>query len=281
MPPYLELKKNKIILKKIESLCNLLDGGIPKDGESFVKLFLEMDQKVKTVFPSVSTGALSNVHGDWYENLISVVAWNLSIDEGLDYVLLPIPKANSFNSWSLYSDRFSSYVVDLKEKVFKSTGARLITSNPDFAIINRKVFGGKVFTKIGGLEVEKLRELNNLYSSCVGLCDLDSLVGFLSVKNSMRPDRRLQICHEGSMMKSVYSHIRTREWALGVSGLKYYAATTKLTLADRNALKTVAGHTLSHVDSLPESSVDGAFSVESAGDIKKMIRKILSGGKVE
>lgn len=276
MLPYLEKNKQKITVKKIESLCELLNGALPHEDTSFTHLFKKMDTEVRASFPEVSTGALSNVHGDWYENLIAVVAWNMMVDGKCEYLLLPIPKASSFDLWSLYESKLYEYVKDLRSKVFDSTGTMLITSNPDFVILKKSAIPNLKAESISALTPKNLSMVNELYVQAGGMCGFDDLIGFLSVKTSMRPDRRLQVCHEGAMMKSVYSHIRTREWILNATGMKYFAATTKLTTADRNALRSVAGHSLAHVQGLPESSVDEAFCVDSVRQVEEMIEEILN-----
>ncbi|WP_373695840.1 Cfr10I/Bse634I family restriction endonuclease [Brunnivagina elsteri] len=39
----------------------------------------------------------------------------------------------------------------------------------------------------------------------MGKCNLKDIIGYASIKTSLRPDRRLQIPHEGSLMKAIYA----------------------------------------------------------------------------
>ncbi|WP_210498901.1 Cfr10I/Bse634I family restriction endonuclease [Vibrio crassostreae] len=275
MNTYIEKKAGKVSVKQTESLCELLRGKMPAHDDSITRLFKEMDGQIKRICPQVTSGALNNVHGNWYEQIIAAIAWEKSLQSNSDYVLLPIPNASQFDVWSLYSDKYHNYIADLRHKVIEATGSQLITSNPDFVIVRKSVLKDVESLFSGGITVESARELSATYRGCIGRCDFDDIKGFLSVKTSMRPDRRLQVCHEGAMMKSLYSHIRTREWVLNAKGLKYYAASTKLTKADKQALKSVAGHSLANVQGLPEPSVDNAFSVDSVSDIDNMVSLIL------
>jgi len=53
-------------------------------------------------------------------------------------------------------------------------------------------------------------------------------------------------------MKAIYTHLQTREWIINLKGLKYYAFSTKI--SDKNALKTVATHSITTVSSLPQAA---------------------------
>ncbi|MFB6305931.1 MAG: Cfr10I/Bse634I family restriction endonuclease, partial [Flavobacteriales bacterium] len=103
----------------------------------------------------------------------------------------------------------------------------------------------------------------SLYRNLENSCTFEDIKGYISVKISLRPDRRLQIPHEGSLMKALYVHLQTRDWILNPSGLKYYAITTELSKDDRKALETVATHSITTVNQLPEPAVDEVLEVNS------------------
>ena len=106
-------------------------------------------------------------------------------------------------------------------------------------------------------------------------CNFEQLVGYISVKTSLRPDRRLQLAHEGSLMKALYVHLQTREWIIEPAGLKYYAISRKVSNADRKALKTVATHSITTVQSKPQSAVDEVFEINSLQDISVLMNDII------
>src|SRR5262249_37999320 len=86
---------------------------------------------------------------------------------------------------------------------------------------------------------------------------------YASVKASLRPDRRLQMPHEGSLMKALYMHLQTRLWMLSPARLKYYGIATAVTDADRQALRTVSTPSIVSVQIIPEPAVDDVYEVDS------------------
>ena len=64
-------------------------------------------------------------------------------------------------------------------------------------------------------------------------------------------------------MKALYVHLQTRQWILKPNGLKYYAMATVVGPKDRDALKTVATHSITTVHSLPQAAVDEVYEVNS------------------
>ena len=63
-----------------------LTNGMPFDFYSeFTTAFGLHDRKIQKMHPKVSTGALSNSHGDWYEWTIAIEAWNLAFKNKTKY----------------------------------------------------------------------------------------------------------------------------------------------------------------------------------------------------
>ena len=106
-------------------------------------------------------------------------------------------------------------------------------------------------------------------------CELDDIKGYISVKFSLRSDRRLQMAHEGSLMKAFYTHIQTREWIINPQGIKYFAISTEIGPAGRDALKTVATHSITTVHSIPQAAVDEVFEVNTLKEANIAFRQIL------
>ncbi|MCC5846693.1 MAG: Cfr10I/Bse634I family restriction endonuclease [Verrucomicrobia bacterium] len=99
-----------------------------------------------------------------------------------------------------------------------------------------------------------------------------TIVGFAATKTSFRPDRRLQIPHEGSLMKAIYAHLVTREWELKPRGLKYLAIACKVGEPDRRALKTVATHSITTVTDLPKAAVDEVYRINSFDELNAFLQ---------
>ncbi len=177
----------------------------------------------------------------------------------------------------VYRNNLYDLIVDLRGKVEEATSAQLVTSNPDFVLVDttRLEIPAEFNQKIKHIDENAISFVNNAYKNFIGQCDFEDIVGYLSVKTSFRPDRRLQIPHEGSLMKAIYTHLQTRQWIIAPKGLKYYAMTTKVTEADRNALKTVATHSITTVHTVPQAAVDEVFQVNSLKQAEQVYQQIL------
>lgn len=257
--------KGKPQILKREALVQIRNGVLPGHNESYTGVLHDLDTNIRAVEPSVSTGALSNSHGDWYEWLLATAAWNVAAANPHHNLAVLLPNKLALDLASLYVPNLHDKIVDLKKKVEDSSTVQLISSNPDFIIIKRalaeRAFGP--ITPITSLNEADIEKLSSVYRTLSGQCEFEDIVGYLSVKTSLRPDRRLQISHEGSLMKAIYVHLQTREWIINPPGLKYFAMATIVGEPDKASLKTVATHSITTVSSTPEPAVDEVFEVNS------------------
>ncbi|PZV08602.1 MAG: restriction endonuclease [Leptolyngbya sp.] len=252
-------------IKRIEAFCSLRHGQIPNINETFRGILDSLDQAIRTECCDVTQSALNNCHGDWYEWIVACVAWNFRLTSNKKSMALLLPNISRFDVASLYTPDLYEHINDLRQKVLNSAGVQLITSNPDFVVISADSIqlGDTFNTPITEFTEDSIRKLKESYRLFIGKCSFNDIVAYLSVKSSFRPDRRLQIPHEGSLMKATYIHLQTREWIINPKGLKYYAAASKVGDADRDALKTVATHSITNVQSLPQAAVDEVFEINS------------------
>lgn len=234
----------------------------------------EAELLVRNEHNSVEASAISNVRGNWYEWILALGAREFNMLHMNSNCLLPLPNISSFDCSRLYVDRLHGYIQDLRSKVLSTSGVSLVTSNPDFVIIDRSLCDRFLVFSGSGNE-ESLLEIDRSYQNLVGKCELDKIIGFVSSKTSLRPDRRLQIAHEGSLMKALYRHLITRDWIIDASGICYYALTLSATDADRRALKTVATHSIADVGSKPQAAVDDLFCISSGYDLAEVLGRVL------
>jgi Cfr10I/Bse634I restriction endonuclease len=259
------LEGNKSQIIKDLAFCELLNGLLPAEDFSFSDLFNRMDEHIRAMDNKITREALSNVHGDWYEWLLAIAAWNFFCNHEPSNLAILLPNILQLDVATLYEGRLNDLITDLKRKVADVSEAQLITSNPDFVIIDGSLARTLLDQRgeINEITPESLSSLEQLYKRFIQKCSFDQILGYVSVKTSLRPDRRLQISHEGSLMKALYAHLQTREWITAPKGLKYYAIATSIKAADRNALKTVATHSLTTVFSLPQAAVDEVYEVNN------------------
>jgi hypothetical protein len=262
---------------KREALSQIRNGALPGPTESFKSIFEELDQAILAIEPTISREARSNAHGDWYEWLLAIEAWNLAAANATLNVPILLPNKMSLDLASLYVPNLSEKIYDLRKKVEDSSTVQLISSNPDFVILKRDLVERTIgpLVPIGNVSEVETDKLSQLYANFSGLCGFEDIVGYLSVKTSFRPDRRLQISHEGSLMKAIYVHLQTREWILNPPGLRYYAMATVVGNPDRASLRTVATHSITTVSSTPEPAVDDVFQVNDRASATAAFTTIL------
>lgn len=260
-----KIKDGKSQIIKDEAFCTLLNNQLPEPHQPLTEVLLFLAKTIKEFDPTVTKDALSNAAGDWYEWLLAVSAWNFCAENPAANLALLTPNKSQFDIASLYNEKLYNLIKDLKSKVLLSSSVQLISSNPDFVIIDRKLVDTFI-SKIEPIEIINpiaISKIEQAYKVFTGNCNFEDIIGYISVKSSLRPDRRLQIPHEGSLMKAIYTHLQTREWIMEPKGLKYYAMSTQIKPADERALRTVATHSITTVHSLPQAAVDGVFEVNS------------------
>lgn len=218
----------------------------------------------------VDPNAFNRARGAWYEWLIAAGVAEYDYIHNPNSVMLQLPNVSGFDCSRLYRPEISGYIDDLRLKVKATNGVSLITSNPDFVILT-KISNFKYPSLDRGVTVEFIEKLSASYLHFVGQCDLDEIRGYVAAKLSLRPDRRLQIPHEGSLMKALYRHIQTRQWNINAPGVKYYAIMASYNDSDENALNTVATHSIVDVSSEPQSAVDGLAAINSGQELKDFL----------
>lgn len=263
-----QIDKRGVFLRALPSL--------PPLTTRFDSLLQNLDGVAIQMHGGVSTGSLSNCHGDWFEWLLAIVGWNVSLSSGKSFVPFMIPNVKQFDSLSLYNDQLFSMVQHLRQQVRHAT-VELITSNPDFVVARRAVANGlPISGPISAITPSLLDALKSIYRDFVGRCDYGDICSYASAKTSLRPDRRLQIPHEGSLVKALHVHLQTRLWITNPPVLKYYAITARAGEADRSALRTVATHSITTVTSTPQAAVDDVFAVATLQEAWDAFDQILS-----
>jgi len=193
-------------------------------------------------------------------------------------VAIRLPNVAQFDVLSLYVANLFWYVEDLRQKLSATAGVTLITSNPDFVLISPDVPNAPALTNTPILEITQpnLDLLENIRNGYVGRCRFEDIKGYMGVKASLRPDRRLQLPHEGSLMKALYAHLQTREWIFDPPRLRYYGVSTSVGQADLDAMQTVATHSIVTVQTVPERAVDELYAVDSINDADAAFVQILA-----
>lgn len=229
----------------------------------------------------IEIGAINKCNGDWYEWFIALRSIEFFTTYQTDTLLISLPNVSAFDVISLYTSDLSNYIFDLRKKL-SLTNVNLITSNPDFCIVRlreediEKYRNELADISFNNLTIKTLDKIDSLYHNFVNYAGLDDIAGYLSVKASLRPDRRLQLAHEGSLMKALYTHLQTRTWTINPRGIRYFAASKKISEADIKGLKTVATHSIIDVKSSPQSAVDELFQINTVNELDHCLTVLLS-----
>lgn len=281
MPLLVKKDRNgKAVVDTKAAFIAAINGKIPS-GEWDYDTHLNYIQKlVQTEDTRVTAASISNCRGAWFEWMVAIDIYNHWCIEEHDLLMLPLPNIMRFDCATLYQDNVSKYIFDLRKKLKASLDIELITSNPDFVIFDTTLLSEQVERKpITVVDDEAIEFIDNLFRRFIGACGFNDIIGYMATKTSLRPDRRLQIVHEGSLTKAMYVHLQTRLWINRPRTIKYFGASLKLNDKDRRALKTVATHSITTVLSEPERAVDECFELSSrinlVNSVKEM-RKILS-----
>lgn len=267
--------KGKVIIDTKAAFIESINGVVPK-GEWNYKEHLDYIQSlVIEADPNVTSGALSNCRGTWFEWMIAIDTYNDWCLKKHQMLLLPLPNIKQFDCATLYNEKINKYIFDLRQKLKASLDIELITSNPDFVILDTSALSfGFERNPIECIDVNALLHIDSLFRDFVGKCGFNDIVGYMATKTSLRPDRRLQIVHEGSLAKALYVHLQTRLWIDKPRALRYFGASLQLNEKDKRALKTVATHSITTVLSEPVKAVDECFELTDRVKLLESIQKM-------
>lgn len=226
--------------------------------------------------PIPERNAFANVRGLWNEVIVAVTAWNYRIARRLpDTLFVKLPDVRTMNFRHLFDHETRQLLQDLEDSL-QDANVRLITSNPDMLVIRQSgLLEADLDQPLDSLSEENIRLLTGLYNRLEGRCAWHSICAGIGLKTSFRPDRRLQLVHEGNVLKTIFAHLRMRHWRSGVRFHYYGAVTGSTSTADDDALSNAATHTILFVDSIPEPAVDGVFPLRTVSDIERMLSRVL------
>ncbi|UAB77339.1 Cfr10I/Bse634I family restriction endonuclease [Erythrobacter sp. SCSIO 43205] len=262
-----------ISVNRTDAFVEAIDNRSAFDLPNFGEFIREIEEGIREEHEGVTRGALNNSRGEWYETLIALAANEFARTEGTEFALVRLPNVNIFSCENLYQAEIATLISDLRATLREEADVSLISSNPDFVVVSAALLD---LPDISDVDSSVLDKVNSLYASLEGAARFDEIIGYCSVKSGLRPDRRLQIAHEGSLMKALYRHIQTRLWAIDAPGIRYFGIAGACGEADREALKTVATHSIVDVLGKPESAVDELFQVNTPEELRVTLKQILA-----
>jgi len=233
--------------------------------------------------PAVNANAFNNARGLWFELLVTITLWNLRIDHPKSHssVLVKLPNVTTLKFIDLFEPRARAMLNDL-ETSLSLKGVNLVTSNPDIICVSNLQDmdpTSEFQTKFFNANQDCITTVTDAYTKIVGKCKYNGIRFGLALKSSTRPDRRLQIPHEGSILKAINAHLQTRFWDASHS-VNYYAATASpIKQADMEAFKTAATHSITDVNVKPMPAVDKSFYLATLFDVNTMFEDCITANK--
>jgi hypothetical protein len=216
-----------------------------------------------SVTETPTQNALNNARGAWYAWIIAIDAMKYAYHNSNANYLIKLPNAEQFDAHSLYVRDILDLIEDFRDKLSQIGNVNLITSNPDFVIISRDKF--KDPKEIGSsISITDLNFVDEFYRNFINKCSLDDVIGHVGAKTSVRPDRRIQLLHEGSLTKAIYAHLQTRKWLTQAKGVKYYAVSLAWGQADIRGLRSVATHSIASASLKPQPAVDDVVEMKDS-----------------
>jgi hypothetical protein len=260
-------------------------GGLPPENVPIEEIMQAMEVAINNGcaslgLPKVNPNAFNNARGTWFELLVTFSLWNLRIDcpKAYSSLIVKLPNVATMKFSDIFEPKTRGMLNDLEESLGEQ-GVNLITSNPDILCVT-DVEGinleEQCLTKYENCTQYNLGAITSAYALILGKCNYNSIKFGMALKASTRPDRRLQIPHEGSILKAINAHLQTRFWDPG-HDVRYYAATaSRITEADIEAFKTAATHSITDVNVKPMPAVDKSFYLATLADVKAMFEDCMS-----
>ncbi|SMB95948.1 Cfr10I/Bse634I restriction endonuclease [Thermanaeromonas toyohensis ToBE] len=237
--------------------------------------------------------SFNNVRGAWFEKVVSFWLWSRWYEYcknigGIPYFVLKLPDAAKFNFVKIFCSEEEEKVIGSLKKHLDNHGVALETSNPDFVVVTLKAGEHKScpvkhkdfsLENLGRLEdlYRNFEYLENLYRGFRNKCKYTDVICAIGVKDSLRPDRRLQLVYEGNIFKAVMLHFKTRFWDYSYEIPPFYAIVNGKKAPgkkDARALITATTSTLVDIRLRPERAVDETFYAGRLGDIDQVFSKI-------
>ena len=222
------------------------------------------------------TGGLRNARGEWLENILSVIFRNVvrEFNDG-NPVIVKLPNAAQLSFQELYEPRANGYLEELFASL-RERGIEMTMSNPDF------VCATNVTAEVAAnlrtpmyLNEESITNMDRAYQELRGHCTANSVPFVMTVKTSVRPDRRYQIVHEANVVKSLVAHLAGRFWQQDLYTAFYAMIASNVSAPDREALRNPATYSLVQVSWNPVALVDQVYQIDSVEGVENTIRELL------
>lgn len=227
----------------------------------------------------ISGGAINNSRGAWLESILGSIFWNVvaTLPKTQDCCLIKLPNATGFNLVNLFEPD-AKYVIE--SGLFRTLEQQNIQMNmsiPDFLFINQlpEEVSVNYRTTIEDLTVTSQDIMSQAYQQVLNQCRYDSLKFAISVKSSLRPDRRYQVVHEGNTVKALIGHLQVRFWDTSFQTKFYIMCAGRVSDQDRNIMRSPATHSITDVHAQVIPAIDEIFEVHSTYEVEDLVKRLI------
>ncbi len=229
-----------------------------------------------------AVGAINQYRGLWFEDLI-VLDWFRTARalqaRGLDaLVALPMPKRTELRLEALWVQEIRN-LVDGLEADLKAHGTVMRASNPDLILVRistlaRHCKGAWDRVLDASTEHQRILELGVLAKQLESRLEYQELVGVMSLKTSLRVDRKVQPLQEANRIKTLRKYIRTRIWQREDSPFGFFVV---LMEAPKKRLhpgspevfySNVLLYSIVSIDERPSAAVDSVLRITSTSGLR-------------
>jgi hypothetical protein len=223
------------------------------------------------------SGGIQNVRGDWLEHILGVIFWNtVAGSDYTDTAIVRLPSAAQLHFHEIYEPRARGYLEELFASL-QPHHIQMTMSNPDFICVSDLPSNVSVLTNSHlTLGESSASAIANTYEALRGICNARSIPFVLTVKTSVRPDRRYQIVHEANVVKALVAHLAGRFWQKDLYTAFYAMVASPVSDSDRGVLRNPATHSLVQVSWTPAPLVDEVYSIDSVDEVHEIISQLLN-----
>ena len=268
------------------TLFDCVLGGTAPDG-SITGLLNDLERQARSAADarfgagSRLSGGINNARGQWLENVLQLTFWNVAAAFSNNRAtIVKLPNAAQLSFRNLYEPRAKGYLDELFDSLARQ-GMDMQMSNPDFICVTGVHTVGSVPNSVttapSSLVVNgtSMTALDDAYRNLIGQCRADSIPFVLTVKTSLRPDRRYQAVHEANVVKSLVAHLAGRFWQRELYTAFYAMVAGNVSPQDRLVLRNPVTHTLVQVNWTPVPVVDEVYQIDSIADVQRIIQQLL------
>jgi len=222
------------------------------------------------------SGGIQNVRGDWLEHILGVIFWNtVASSKYKNTAIIRLPSAARLHFHELYEPRARGYLEELFASL-QPHNIQMTMSNPDFICVSNLPSNiAALMQSPVELGESSAAVIVNTYQSLRGVCGAQSIPFVLTVKTSVRPDRRYQIVHEANVVKALVAHLAGRFWQKELYTAFYAMVASPVSDSDREVLRNPATHSLVQVSWTPAPLVDEVYAIDSVDEVTEIIGQLL------